>query len=76
MARKRYGRKTYSRGIHKSSHRTKTRKKSRYSPLQKLAFKMGRVKLGLEGNTKVADSFNAGATRPKPREKKVKKPVY
>ena len=71
MARKRYGRKAY-----KSSNKTKTRKKSRYSPLEKLAFQMGRVNLGLQGDTKVADSYKLGATRPQPKQKKVKKATF
>lgn len=53
-----------------------SKKRSRYSPLQKLAFQMGRVSLGLKGDTKIADSYNAGATRPQPKEKKAKKPMY
>lgn len=69
MARKRYGRKSYN-------VKRKTKKKSKFGPLQKLAFNMGRVKLGLEGDTKIADSYKAGMTRPVPKEKKKKKPVY
>ncbi len=40
--------------------KTKKTKKSKYTELERLAHNLGKIKKGLEGDTRVKDSFNNG----------------
>ena len=60
-----------------STYRTRwprrTRRRSKYSNLERLAFQMGRIDKGLkDSNTRVYDSYQAGCTA----TKRAKKPLY
>lgn len=52
----------------------KNKKKSKYSELEKLAYNMGKVNRGRQGDTLVNDSYKAGLAGP--AEKQPKKKLY
>ncbi len=64
----------YTSTYRRSSRRyTTRRRKSKYHPLERLAFGMGRIDKGLkDSNTRVYDSYQAGCNA----TKRAKKPLY
>lgn len=51
----------------------KSRKKSKYTDIEKFAYKMGSVNRALAGDNRVADSYQSGVIGP---QKKTKKPLF
>lgn len=64
----------YTRTYRRPSRRYRARRrKSKYKPLERLAFNMGRIDKGLkDSNTRVYDLYQAGCNA----TKRAKKPLY